>query len=184
MGAERCARRGVVSAGPVQVRTDIESERASISITGPPATVNGGLVGERLPGTTKARPDAGRIASRLTRPVEAMVANSGNRVMMAAFTRTRAHTCENDTMAETTSKRTARAHKLDFKDIAAYRRSRGENQSDFWKRFGVTQSGGSRYETGRSIPLPIRALLVLYFRGTVSEAELESAMTSARKRAI
>jgi DNA-binding transcriptional regulator YiaG len=30
------------------------------------------------------------------------------------------------------------------------------NQSDFWSRFGVTQSGGSRYESGRTIPRPPR----------------------------
>lgn len=27
----------------------------------------------------------------------------------------------------------------------------GLNQSEFWSRVGITQSGGSRYETGREI---------------------------------
>jgi hypothetical protein len=35
------------------------------------------------------------------------------------------------------------------------------NQSEFWSRVGVTQSGGSRYETGRRIPKPVRELLRL-----------------------
>jgi len=35
------------------------------------------------------------------------------------------------------------------------------NQEEFWSRVGVTQSGGSRYESGRSIPKPVRELLRL-----------------------
>ena len=35
------------------------------------------------------------------------------------------------------------------------------NQQDFWSRVGVTQSGGSRYESGRSMPRPVRELLRL-----------------------
>jgi len=35
------------------------------------------------------------------------------------------------------------------------------NQQEFWSRVGVTQSGGSRYESGRSIPKPVRELLRL-----------------------
>lgn len=37
----------------------------------------------------------------------------------------------------------------------------GMNQSDFWKRYGVTQSGGSRYEAGRAMPKPLRMLMVI-----------------------
>jgi predicted transcriptional regulator len=37
----------------------------------------------------------------------------------------------------------------------------GQNQSDFWKPLGVTQSGGSRYESGRGIPRPVQFLLML-----------------------
>lgn len=37
----------------------------------------------------------------------------------------------------------------------------GLNQQDFWTRIGVTQSGGSRYESGRSMPKPVRELLRL-----------------------
>jgi len=35
------------------------------------------------------------------------------------------------------------------------------NQQEFWSRIGVTQSGGSRYEGGRSMPRPVRELLRL-----------------------
>ena len=35
------------------------------------------------------------------------------------------------------------------------------NQHEFWSRVGVTQSGGSRYESGRSMPKPVRELLRL-----------------------
>ncbi|MDR0587927.1 MAG: hypothetical protein LBG61_02995 [Burkholderiales bacterium] len=38
------------------------------------------------------------------------------------------------------------------------------NQSDFWKRLGVTQSGGSRYESGlRPIPKPIQMLITIAY---------------------
>lgn len=41
------------------------------------------------------------------------------------------------------------------------RRKLGLNQQDFWSRIGVTQSGGSRYESGRNMPKPVRELLRL-----------------------
>jgi DNA-binding transcriptional regulator YiaG len=37
----------------------------------------------------------------------------------------------------------------------------GMNQEEFWTMIGVTQSGGSRYESGRSMPKPVRHLLRL-----------------------
>ena len=41
------------------------------------------------------------------------------------------------------------------------RRRLGLNQEEFWTRIGVTQSGGSRYESGRSMPKPVQELLRL-----------------------
>jgi transcriptional regulator with XRE-family HTH domain len=38
---------------------------------------------------------------------------------------------------------------------------RGLNQERFWSLVGVTQSGGSRYESGRAMPKPVRELLRL-----------------------
>lgn len=46
-------------------------------------------------------------------------------------------------------------------DVREVRRKLGMNQSQFWSKIGVTQSGGSRYESGRNIPRPVQALLRL-----------------------
>lgn len=46
-------------------------------------------------------------------------------------------------------------------DVREIRRKLGLNQSQFWSELGVTQSGGSRYESGRNIPRPVQALLRL-----------------------
>ncbi|OQS36829.1 transcriptional regulator [Chromobacterium haemolyticum] len=43
------------------------------------------------------------------------------------------------------------------------RRTAGLNQQAFWSRIGVTQSGGSRYESGRNMPKPTRELLRLVY---------------------
>jgi transcriptional regulator with XRE-family HTH domain len=45
----------------------------------------------------------------------------------------------------------------------ALRKSLKLNQYEFWHRVGVTQSGGSRYEGNRRIPLPVRLLLQLAY---------------------
>ena len=37
----------------------------------------------------------------------------------------------------------------------------GLNQHEFWTPIGVTQSGGSRYESGRNMPRPVQHLLRL-----------------------
>lgn len=47
-----------------------------------------------------------------------------------------------------------------------------ESQRRFWARFGVTQSRGSRFESGAEIPAPVSILLGLYFMKTVSDADL------------
>jgi transcriptional regulator with XRE-family HTH domain len=43
------------------------------------------------------------------------------------------------------------------------RKKLGLNQSEFWSGIGVTQSGGSSYESGRRIPRPVRMLLNLVY---------------------
>lgn len=48
--------------------------------------------------------------------------------------------------------------KIDAREL---RRKLGMNQSQFWSKLGVTQSGGSRYESGRNMPRPVQALLRL-----------------------
>lgn len=44
------------------------------------------------------------------------------------------------------------------------------NQSDFWGKLLVGQAGGSRYEGGRAIPVPVRLLLNITY-GTPKQAE-------------
>jgi transcriptional regulator with XRE-family HTH domain len=46
-------------------------------------------------------------------------------------------------------------------DPKAVRTKLGLNQQEFWTKIGVTQSGGSRYESGRAMPKPVRELLRL-----------------------
>lgn len=53
---------------------------------------------------------------------------------------------------------------MNFATIADPREIRhnlGLNQSEFWSRVGVTQSGGSRYESGRNMPKAVRELVRL-----------------------
>lgn len=57
--------------------------------------------------------------------------------------------------------RKTKSVRLNLNDILTYRNALGENQTTFWQRFGVTQSGGSRYESGRAIPRPVRLLITL-----------------------
>ena len=46
-------------------------------------------------------------------------------------------------------------------DARSIRLKLGLNQDEFWTQIGVTQSGGSRYESGREMPKPVRELLRL-----------------------
>ena len=65
----------------------------------------------------------------------------------------------------------ARKKKLDFSDISTDRKKASLNQKDFWLRYGVTQSGGSRYESGRNIPKPLAILLWLHRSGKISDKD-------------
>jgi hypothetical protein len=57
-------------------------------------------------------------------------------------------------------------------DLKKYRISKRESQEKFWGRFGVTQSSGSRFETGLAIPAPVALLLKLYVNGKVNDGDL------------
>ena len=65
------------------------------------------------------------------------------------------------------------AKKRSLDNIRELRQRLGLNQSQFWSKFGVTQSGGSRYETGRDIPKPVRMLLQANLDGLIDDATLE-----------
>ena len=49
----------------------------------------------------------------------------------------------------------------DKTDPREIRNKLGLNQQQFWSKIGVTQCGGSRYESGRNMPRPVRELLRL-----------------------
>ena len=64
-------------------------------------------------------------------------------------------------------------------DPVAARQKLGINQTKFWSRVGVTQSGGSRYESSRKIPKPVQRLLAIAY-GT--EKQSAAAVEALRKR--
>ena len=53
--------------------------------------------------------------------------------------------------------------KKDSKHVLKLRWRLGLNQHEFWSSLGVTQSGGSRYESGRRIPQPVAKLIELAY---------------------
>jgi len=63
--------------------------------------------------------------------------------------------------------------------LGEMRRKSGLNQFDFWQRFGITQSGGSRYESGRGLPNPTKILIALHLAGKITDDDL----TAGRKAA-
>lgn len=56
-------------------------------------------------------------------------------------------------------------------EIRAYRRNLGLSQTEFWEPIGVTQSGSSRYESGRDVPWHVLVVLHLAY-GTPKQAEV------------
>jgi len=57
-------------------------------------------------------------------------------------------------------------------ELKKYRIGKRESQEKFWGRFGVTQSSGSRFETGLAIPAPVALLLKLYVNGKLNDGDL------------
>ena len=57
-------------------------------------------------------------------------------------------------------------------ELKRFRISKRESQEKFWGRFGVTQSSGSRFETGLGIPAPVAILVKLYLNGKLSDGDL------------
>lgn len=57
-------------------------------------------------------------------------------------------------------------------DIAAARRQRSELQREFWSRFGMRQSNGSRCEAGQEVYRPLQLLMVGYWLGELDDAVL------------
>lgn len=63
-------------------------------------------------------------------------------------------------------------------DPKAVRARLGINQAEFWRPVGVTQSGGSRYESGRAVPASVMALLVLRYGSPVQREKVLTAVTT------
>jgi len=72
----------------------------------------------------------------------------------------------------------ARNKKLDLENIRTTRKLSGLNQHQYWSRYGITQSGGSRYESGRAIPRPAAMLIWLRETGKITDRDLSSALKS------
>lgn len=71
---------------------------------------------------------------------------------------------------DTTKKKMPTLRFQSGEDLQLYRRKHGMNQGEFWGKVGVTQSGGSRYESGRNVPKPVQILLHITY-GTPKESE-------------
>jgi hypothetical protein len=61
---------------------------------------------------------------------------------------------------------------LHSSELKRFRISKRESQEKFWGRFGVTQSSGSRFETGLGIPAPVAILVKLYLNGKLGDGDL------------
>jgi hypothetical protein len=69
-------------------------------------------------------------------------------------------------------------------EALAYRKKLAINQSDFWSRVSVTQSGGSRYESGRKIPRSVQFVLHFAYAPDVqAQAMLNHLRTLEKKDA-
>lgn len=71
--------------------------------------------------------------------------------------------------------------KIDAREI---RRKLGLNQQQFWSQLGVTQSGGSRYESGRNIPTPIALLVAVWASGKIDDSDLAQARRAIGRPAM
>lgn len=61
-------------------------------------------------------------------------------------------------------------------EIRAFRQKQAMNQAEFWSRIAITQSGGSRYETGRNIPETVKLLLHIAYAPDHRAARLVDAL--------
>lgn len=66
-------------------------------------------------------------------------------------------------------------------DVRQIRTNLGLNQTQFWSRVFVTQSGGSRYENEREVPKPVQALLAIAYG---SEAQAKAMVDHLRSKEV
>ncbi len=72
------------------------------------------------------------------------------------------------------TKKTPLTLKLTGPEIKTLRRKLGLNQEAFWSPIGVTQSGGSRYESDRNIPAPTSMLIQLVYLSSKPADDLQA----------
>ena len=66
----------------------------------------------------------------------------------------------------------------------AMRQKAGLNQSRFWSVVGIGQSAGSRYESGRNIPRPVKMLLrIAYGTKAQSAKQVDALLPSSAQEA-
>jgi hypothetical protein len=86
-------------------------------------------------------------------------------------------------MDATHNLRKAKTPRFIPKDHLGYRRALGESPGCALQRFGVTQRGGSRYESARrTIPQLVRMLMVLYASVILNDEELKVVAGAKPKR--
>jgi len=64
--------------------------------------------------------------------------------------------------------------------LRGIRLAKRESQHRFWARFGVTQTRGSRFESGQRLPPSVLILLRLYLNGVISDGDLWAARRKRR----
>lgn len=60
-------------------------------------------------------------------------------------------------------------------DIRSHRKRCNLNQTEYWRLYGTSQSGGCRYEQSREPPRPVLLLMALVAMGRVSNHDLVKA---------
>jgi len=66
-------------------------------------------------------------------------------------------------------------------EVRELRNKVGLNQAEFWQHFQTTQSGGSRYESGRAMPGPVQLLMNIAFGSEAKSATTVDALRMLSK---
>lgn len=67
-------------------------------------------------------------------------------------------------------------HQYTGAEVKALRKAAGLNQTEFWGRFGATQSAGCRYENGRDVPGALNILLNIALMDEATSAAVVTLM--------
>lgn len=70
------------------------------------------------------------------------------------------------------------------KEVKAMRKGLKLTQTEFWTPLGLTQSGGSRYESHQEIPKPVCKLIYIHYEAKIdvrSPLEFNRSLKNAKK---